>query len=119
VWIKLGQFVKEVLWKRVKFITDEDVLLKAMNVCAKHVGVEEKEKPEWRLRHGKKVQFSIKGRRNNCAQDMEKAYKRKYDTGCSRIVCSEGFDIANHICWQGCLCGTQVEPNPNPSTLCG
>jgi hypothetical protein len=50
---------------------------------------------------------------------MEKAYKRKYDTGCSRIVCSEGFDIANHICWQGCLCGTQVEPNPNPSTLCG
>jgi hypothetical protein len=77
VSIKLGRFIKEVLWKRCKFITSDATLLKAMNVCARHFGIEEREKTEWRLRHMKKVQKNINGRRNNCAQDVEKAYKRK------------------------------------------
>lgn len=77
VTIKLRRFVKERLWKKVKFITDNTVLQKAMNTCAKHFGVEDKEKPDWKVRHAKEVQFSINNRRNNCAQDLEKAYMGK------------------------------------------
>jgi hypothetical protein len=80
VSMKLGRFVKEVLWKRIKFITGKEVLLKALNVCAQHFNVEEKERAEWRLRHGKKIQASLNGRRNNCAQDIEKEYKRTYNS---------------------------------------
>jgi hypothetical protein len=77
VTIKLRRFVKERLWKKVKFITDDTVLQKAMNTCAKHFGVEDKEKPDWKVRHAKEVQFSINNRRNNCAQDLERAYMGK------------------------------------------
>lgn len=80
VTIKLRRYVKEQLWKKVKFITDDTVLQKAMNACAKHFGVDDKEKPDWKLRHAKEVQFSINNRRNNCAQDLEKAYMSKYTT---------------------------------------
>jgi hypothetical protein len=97
VSMKIGQFVKEVLWKRIKFISGEKDLLRAMNVCAQHFNVPEKERAEWRLRHGRKVQQSINGRRNNCAQDIEKEYKGTYNSVCS-VICSSSFDIANHIC---------------------
>ena len=95
--MKIGQFVQEVLWKRIKLISGEDDLLRAMDVCAQHFNVEEKERAEWRLRHGRKVQQSINGRRNNCAQDIEKEYKGTYNSVCS-VICSSSFDIANHIC---------------------
>ncbi len=97
VAMKIGQFVKEVLWKRIKFISGAKDLLRAMNVCAQHFNVPEKERAEWRLRHGRKVQQSINGRRNNCAQDIEKEYKGTYNSVCL-VICSFSFDIANHIC---------------------
>ena len=85
VSLKLKAYVKEKLWKQVKFITDDDILQKALSQCAKNMNVADTEKTEWKLRHTTDIQVSLNTRRNNCSQDLGKAYSGKFTNGCLMI----------------------------------
>jgi hypothetical protein len=65
VVMKLRRFVKEQLWKKVKFITDDNVLDRALQKCIEHFRVDEREQTDWKLRMLREVQQSINNRRNN------------------------------------------------------
>ena len=75
--LRLRRYVKEQLWKKVKFITNNDVLGKALNNCADHFGIEEKERQEWKLCMSREVQQSINSRCNNCVTDLGEAFMSK------------------------------------------
>ena len=75
--LRLRRYVKEQLWKKVKFITNDDVLGKALNNCADHFGIEEKERQDWKLRMSREVQQSINNRHNNCITDLGEAFMSK------------------------------------------
>ena len=46
--LRLHCYVKEQLWKKVKFITDDDVLERALNKWADHFSVDDKERYDWK-----------------------------------------------------------------------
>jgi len=77
VMLRLRRYVKEQLWKKVKFITDDDVLERALNKCADQFGVDEKERYDWRQRMSREVQQSLNNRRNNCVNDLGEAFMSK------------------------------------------
>ena len=79
---QLRRYVKEFLWKRVKWITDDTILQKAMNKCARHFEIVGTDLPKWKIQHSKEVQHSLNMRRNNCVQDMASAYKGKHYCWC-------------------------------------
>ena len=78
---QIKRYVKEFLWKRVKWITDDVILQKTLDKCARHFQIVAKDVLDWKIRHSKEVQNSLNVRRNNCVQDMAAAYK------------------GNHYCW--------------------
>ena len=77
VIVRLRRYVKEQLWKKVKFITDEGVLDRALERCSDYFKVEHNNKMEWKLRMSREVQQSINNRRNNCITDLGEAYMSK------------------------------------------
>jgi len=74
VMLRLRRYVKEQLWKKVKFITDDDVLERALNKCADHFSIDDKERYDWKQRMSREVQQSINNRRNNCVNDLGEAF---------------------------------------------
>ena len=77
VMLRLRHFVKEQLWKKVKFITDYNMLERALTKCAIQFGVEDKEKLDWKLQMAWEVQQSINNRHNNCTNNLSEAYTSK------------------------------------------
>ena len=73
----LRRYVKEQLWKKVKFITDDPVLERVLTKCTGQFGVEDKEMLDWKIQMSREVQQSINKRRHNCANDLDEAYMGK------------------------------------------
>ena len=74
VMLRLRRYVKEQLWKKVKFITDGDVLERALNKCADRFSIDDKERYDWKQRMSREVQQSINNRRNNCINDLGEVF---------------------------------------------
>ena len=85
VIVRLRRYVKEQLWKKVKFITDNSVLDQALNRCTAYFGVEDNMKVEWKLQMSRELQQSINNWRNNCITDLGEAYMSKYNTTQMRV----------------------------------
>ena len=74
VMLRLRRYVKEQLWKKVKFITYGNFWERALNKCADHFSVDDKERYDWKQQMSREVQQSMNNRRNNCINDLGEAF---------------------------------------------
>jgi hypothetical protein len=72
-------WIKETLWKQVKFITNNLMMNKIMIKASKHFKVPKEEREHWVSIYAHIVRDSLNQKRNAwCSQDLRKTLESKY-----------------------------------------
>ena len=74
---RVRSWSKEILWKQLKFITNDAIMNQAMRKAAKHFKVPEEEKGHWMSTYAHIVRDGLNQKRNACSQAMRKALLSK------------------------------------------
>ena len=74
---EVKQYAKQVLWKKVKFITSDGTMVRCMKDAANAFSVPEEEQQDWMSTYSHTVREAVNAQRNHCCQELRKALHSK------------------------------------------
>ena len=74
---EVKQYAKQVLWKKVKFITSDGTMVRCMKDTAHAFSVPEEEQQDWMSTYSHTVREAINSQCNHCCQELRKALHSK------------------------------------------
>jgi hypothetical protein len=75
---EVRQYAKQVLWKKVKFITCDGTMVRCMKEAARAFEVTEDEQEDWMSTYSHTIREAINAQRNHCCQELRKTLMSKY-----------------------------------------
>ena len=75
---EVRQYTKQVLWKKVKFITCDATMVRCMKGAANAFEVVEEEQQDWMSTYSHTVREAINQQRNRCCQELRKTILSKF-----------------------------------------
>jgi hypothetical protein len=88
---EVRQYAKQVMWKKVKFITCDGTMVRCMKEAALAFQVKESDQEDWMSTYSHCVREAINAQRNHCCQELRKVLLSKYCT----LGTLQGFIDAN------------------------
>jgi hypothetical protein len=76
---EVRQYAKQVLWKKVKFITCDDTMVRCMKDAAAAFAIGATEQQDWMSTYSHCVREAINAQRNHCCQELRKTLLSKYN----------------------------------------
>jgi hypothetical protein len=75
---EVRQYAKQVLWKKVKFITCDETMVRCMKDAVKAFEIGATEQQDWMSTYSHCVREAINAQRNHCCQELRKTLLSKY-----------------------------------------
>jgi hypothetical protein len=75
---EVRQYAKQVLWKKVKFITCDGTMVRCMKEAARAFEVPEDEQEDWMSTYSHTIREAINAQRNHCCQELRKTLISEY-----------------------------------------
>jgi hypothetical protein len=76
---EVRQYAKQVLWKKVKFITCDGTMIRCMKGAAQAFEVPESEQEDWMSTYSHVVREGINAQRNHCCQELRRTLLSAYN----------------------------------------
>ena len=74
---RVRTWTKETLWRKCKFITNDQTMQKVMQLASEHFQVTENEQQHWMATFSHVVRNGLNQKRNSCTQDLRKSIVSK------------------------------------------
>jgi hypothetical protein len=75
---EVRQYAKQVLWKKVKFITSDHTMVRCMKEAATAFEIKADSRQDWMLTYSHSVREAINAQRNHCCQELRKMVLSKW-----------------------------------------
>jgi hypothetical protein len=75
---EVRQYAKQVLWKKVKFITSDQTMVRCMKEAAAAFEIKADDLQDWMSTYSHSVREAINAQRNHCCQELRKTVLSKY-----------------------------------------
>jgi hypothetical protein len=75
---EVRQYAKQVLWKKVKFITSDNTMVRCMKEAAAAFEIKADDRQDWMSTYSHSVREAINAQRNHCCQELRKTVLSKW-----------------------------------------
>jgi hypothetical protein len=75
---EVRQYAKQVLWKKVKFITSDNTMVRCMKEAATAFKIMATDQQDWMSTYSHSVHEAINAQRNHCCQELRKTVLSKW-----------------------------------------